>query len=147
MTNRLAFIRNSSKIQNQVAKRMAKRSEIIQHANDHEQVGKHIYLTGSLPGSAPYEKRLIEDAMCIGQRYGKPTFFITMTANPEWPEIKAALHPHQQPAHTPDIIMRVFNIKYKALLHDLRSGAIIGKKSRLYHERHRVPEKGPTTLP
>ncbi|SCZ90399.1 BZ3500_MvSof-1268-A1-R1_Chr1-3g01964 [Microbotryum saponariae] len=49
-----------------------------------------------------------QDAMACAVKYGKPSLFITVTCNPEWPEIKAALGPNDQACNRPDLIARVF---------------------------------------
>ena len=49
--------------------------------------------------------------MGIVRRYGKPDVFTTMTCNPKWPEITAALKPCQQPNDRPDLVARVFKMK------------------------------------
>ena len=36
-----------------------------------------------------------QDAMAIVRTFGKPDLFVTMTCNPTWPEIAAALLPGQ----------------------------------------------------
>ncbi|SCZ94290.1 BZ3500_MvSof-1268-A1-R1_Chr12-2g03802 [Microbotryum saponariae] len=55
-------------------------------------------------------------------KYGKPSLFITVTCNPEWPEIKAALGPSDQ---APDLIARVFEAKLNRLCDD-----VFGNKQR-----------------
>lgn len=72
-------------------------------------------------------KRLYQDAMSIVRRYGQPSYFITMTCNPEWPEITRELIPNvQRPQDRPDLIARVFNIKLKALIHDVMTRELLG---------------------
>lgn len=65
--------------------------------------------------------------MAIVRKYGKPDLFITMTCNPNWEEIKEALHPGQTPNDRPDIIVRVFRQKLKALLADIVKHGVLGK--------------------
>lgn len=62
--------------------------------------------------------------MAIVRFFGKPTFFITFTANPRWPEILRELRQFsgQQPTDRPDIIARVFRQKVIELLADLKNG-------------------------
>ena len=60
------------------------------------------------------------DAVAVVELLGKPTLFITMTANTKWPEITAALPPNFEANDRPDIVSRVFVMKLKALLHDIR---------------------------
>ena len=74
--------------------------------------------------------RLFQDSMAIARHCQKPDLFITMTANPNWPEIQEALlelnagnPPGRQTAtDCPDIVARVFNQKVEALLKDIRAG-------------------------
>ena len=46
-------------------------------------------------------------------RFGKPTFFATMTTNPKWREIVDNIFPGQTAADRPDIVSRVFSEKQK----------------------------------
>jgi hypothetical protein len=46
--------------------------------------------------------------MAICRYFGKPTYFITFTANPRWPEVIAQLLPGQTHLDRPDIIGDVF---------------------------------------
>jgi len=60
--------------------------------------------------------------MAICRHFHKPDLFLTMTANPKWPEIIYSLFPGQTATDCPDIVLRVFEQKEKALLklcHDL----------------------------
>ena len=50
---------------------------------------------------------------------GSPSFFITMTCNPTWPEIVSALAPGEDAANRPDLHTRVFR---SALSHSQLSG-------------------------
>eukprot|EP00662_Eupelagonemidae_sp_cell21_P028983 gene28983-37926_t len=44
------------------------------------------------------------DAMAMVARLGKPDFFITFTANPDWPEIRDNLRPGETAADRPDLV-------------------------------------------
>ncbi|SGY17574.1 BQ5605_C015g07824 [Microbotryum silenes-dioicae] len=59
------------------------------------------------------------DAMACVVKYGKPSLFITVTCNPDWPEIKAALGPNDQASNRPDLIARVFEAKLNRLCDDV----------------------------
>lgn len=67
---------------------------------------------------------LYHDAMAIRFHFWNPDFFITFTANPNWPEIIRELFPGQQPTDRPDLLARVFRLKLKELLDDLKSGVL-----------------------
>ena len=64
--------------------------------------------------------------MTIVTKHGKPDIFLTMTANPKWPEIQENLLPHQTASDRPDIVSRVFHLKLKELLHDLLQSHVLG---------------------
>jgi hypothetical protein len=53
-------------------------------------------------------QQLFQDSMAIVCYFGKPTFFITFTANPQWPEIVRELFTGQQATDQPNLIARVF---------------------------------------
>ena len=55
-----------------------------------------------------------------------------MTANPQWPEILAALKPNQYAVDRPDLVVRVFHAKLKALLKDIKNGVLGAMAAYLY---------------
>ncbi len=71
--------------------------------------------------------------MAVVRVKGKPSLFITMTCNPDWPEIQCELLPGQCAKDRPDLVARVLNGKYRALLHDLQHGKFFGNVSAMYH--------------
>ncbi len=83
-------------------------------------------LPSSIPGSRAYQKCLIDDGLAIMRDFGAPTLFITMTANPAWPEIAAAeevmLGRGRRSSPSQVVINRVFRRKAELLLQDLREG-------------------------
>ena len=81
--------------------------------------GVPIILPSSYAGSPRNMYQLYLDAMAIVRKCGRPAYFITFTANPQWPEIRDHLLPGQQPGDRPDLVARVFQMRLKALLQDL----------------------------
>ena len=67
-----------------------------------------------------------QDGMAIVREYHQPDFFITMTCNPNWPEIQGLLRKGQTAQDRPDIVARVFKQKKDQLMQDLKSGHILG---------------------
>jgi hypothetical protein len=63
--------------------------------------------------------QLYQESMAIVRHFGKPSFFVTVTCNPKWPEIQAELLPGQNASDRPDIVARVYNMKLKLILEDL----------------------------
>jgi hypothetical protein len=68
-----------------------------------------------------------QDAMAIARFLGGPQLFITMTANPKWPEIEKALLPGQTASDQPDLIVHVFELKRQALMQDITKKGVFGK--------------------
>jgi hypothetical protein len=66
------------------------------------------------------------DAMALPKKYGKPDIFLTMTCNPHWPEIRAAIPADSHYRHHPDIVSRVFMLKLRALIADIVVKEIFG---------------------
>jgi len=62
--------------------------------------------------------QLFQDAMAICRHFHKLDLFLTMTANPKWPEILYSLFPDQTATDHPDIVLQVFEQK-KVLLNSL----------------------------
>ena len=98
------------------------------HAGVHAgEIGQAVIrLPSSFVGSARYYQQLYLDALALPRRYGKPDLFITMTCNPNWPEISSALPVGAKWQNHPDIVSRAFMIKLKAIINDLKVGQIFG---------------------
>jgi len=71
-------------------------------------------------------QKLYEDSIAIVRRFGKPSLFITFTANPMWEEIERGLLPHQCAADRPDLVARVFNLKVRDVLDQIRHKEVYG---------------------
>lgn len=79
-----------------------------------EALGKKFILPSS------FMVKLYQDAMAIVRHYGKPYLLIAFTANPKWADIQNELLPGQTAIGRPDIVARVFNLKVRQLLKDLK---------------------------
>ena len=66
------------------------------------------------------------DAMAIVKKFGKPDYFITMTANPAWTEVITELRTGETAANRPDLVARVFRIKLQVLLDKLLKEHVLG---------------------
>ena len=98
------------------------------YPDDHQQasIGRQI-LSSSFTGGPRYMNAKFQDAMAICREYHKPDYFITMTTNPNWPEITQHLLPGQEPQDRPDIVARAFHLKKEQLIKDLKAGGLFGK--------------------
>ncbi|XP_058809854.1 uncharacterized protein LOC131675045 [Phymastichus coffea] len=97
-------------------------------ANDvNGHVGKTIILPSSFTGSPRYMQQCYQDAMAIVNETGSPDIFLTMTCNPNWPEITDNLLPGQQACDRPDLVARVFDLKKDRLLDIVIKKSFFGK--------------------
>ncbi|RPA81042.1 hypothetical protein BJ508DRAFT_194851, partial [Ascobolus immersus RN42] len=89
-------------------------------------IGTRIVLPSSFHGGPRDMVQQFQDAMAIVRTCGKPDFFITFTCNPNWKEIRSSLLDGQSSQDRPDLVSRVFGLKLKELIQDLRDG-VLGK--------------------
>ncbi len=61
-------------------------------------------------------RQKMRDIIATSIKMGHPDIFLTMTCNPNWPEIRRSLLSGQSPQDRPDLCARVFNLKLKALM-------------------------------
>ena len=88
----------------------------------------NIVLGPRVDGSSRSKMQGLNDSLAINSLIGAPDYFITMTANPHWREIEEGLLPdfrETKAAHRPDLMHRVWNLKMKALVDELRD-AVFG---------------------
>jgi len=94
---------------------------------DTANVGTKVILPATFYASPRWYAEQFQDSMAIVRKFGKPDFFITMTTNPNWPEILESLFPGEQPHDRPDLCVRVFKQKVDLLLEDILKNEILGK--------------------
>ena len=94
---------------------------------DMASIGRRVILLSGHLSSARFIGQCYQDSMAIVRQYGRPSLFITFTANLRWDEITRELLPGQQPTDRPDLIAWVFHMKLKHLLHDLKKKHIFGR--------------------
>ena len=93
---------------------------------DLNQLGRPMVLPSSFVGSPRFYHQLYLDAMALPHRYHKPDLFITITCNPCWPEISCAIPAGSHWRFHPDIVARVFMLKFKAMLQEITVSEIFG---------------------
>ena len=125
-TERLQFLRHEQKTLRADCYQDL-RDAIIDGDGDPSNVGRRIILPSTFTGGPRYMHERQQDAMTYVRKYGHPDLFITMTCNPNWPEIKNSLLPGQEPKDRPDLVARVFRLKIKKMLEMLKTDMIFGK--------------------
>jgi len=66
-----------------------------------------------------------QDALAINQHFHGADLFITITANPNWPEVIQELLPGQTASDFPDLVVHVFHAKVAQLLDDLEKCGVM----------------------
>nr|KAJ0216741.1 hypothetical protein LSAT_V11C300144770 [Lactuca sativa] len=89
-------------------------------------IGQRVVLPASFIGGPRDMRRRFLDAMTLVQDDGKPDIFLTMTCNPNWPEIKNELLPWQTAQDQPDLVSRVFRAKLEDLKKQLLNKHVLG---------------------
>ena len=72
------------------------------------ELGQRFILPSSYIGSSRNMFQLYQDSLALARFFAKPDFFLTVTANPYWAEIKDELLPGQTPQDRPDLVSHVF---------------------------------------
>ncbi|KAJ9557686.1 hypothetical protein OSB04_012300 [Centaurea solstitialis] len=98
---------------------------------DGKSVGKAVILPSSHTSGPRYRVQNYQDVMALCKWAGYPDIFLTFTCNPKWREINEMLGMIQQEddPNRLDIVCRVFEIKLRQLMFDLKTekpfGAVI----------------------
>jgi len=126
-SERLSYIRNNQKklrVDNFCNLQMSLDAGITKGLNK----GKRVIFPSTFVGSPWYMDQLYFDSMAICSHVGFPNLFITLTCNPNWLEIRRLLAPlNLKATDRPDIISRVFKLKYEQMLSDLTKNHLLGK--------------------
>nr|XP_043614440.1 uncharacterized protein LOC122586518 [Erigeron canadensis] len=86
---------------------------------DASETGKRILIPSSFTGGSRYMMQKYLDAMAICKSVGYPDLFITITCNPNWPEIyRCLIDKNLTPEDRPGIISRMFKIKLDEIIND-----------------------------
>ncbi|KAG7429200.1 ATP-dependent DNA helicase pif1 [Fusarium oxysporum f. sp. raphani] len=72
-------------------------------------------LPANFTGSRAWTSDHVPDALALARRFGKPTFFITMTTNPGWPDIVSALRSGQHFTDAPTVACSAFHMRLQHL--------------------------------
>ena len=88
--------------------------------------GMKVILPVSFTGSTRDMMENLQKLLDITRKSGPPDAFITMTANPKWPEVMDALLPGQNPQDRPDLVTWVFHLKVEQLIKCITKYGILG---------------------
>lgn len=91
--------------------------------------GRMVLLPQSFEQSTSCMYKRFLDAMTLVRKFGIPDYFITSTTNPKWVEITetiAETSPGLSWYDRPDVVSRVFYLRWKELWNLIRSGVALG---------------------
>ncbi|CAK8534588.1 unnamed protein product [Lathyrus sativus] len=93
-------------------------TEVGEQSETHgSSTGKRVVLPSTYVGRRRFMDQLYYDGMAICSKVGFPDLFVTFTCNPNWPKIQRLLRPlGLKPQDRPDVISRIFKIKFDQLL-------------------------------
>ncbi|RID48364.1 hypothetical protein BRARA_I04879 [Brassica rapa] len=99
--------------------------------SDAKMLGRKIILPSSFTGGPRYMSEKYQDAMAICRWYGNPHLFITVTANPNWVELKDHLDAYggESANSRPDLECRLFKLKLDEMVSDFKKGVFFPKTS------------------
>ena len=117
---------------------------ILDHVNSgdaqaEKRIGQRVVLPSSFTGGPRHMNGRYQDAMACVRVHGKPDLFITMTCNPDHPDIIEALKCASPNEHAPsakdrpDIVARVFQGHLLELLDDLVKKEVFGKVAAYFY--------------
>jgi hypothetical protein len=82
--------------------------------------------SGFMGGPRDYQQRYL-DAMTIVFNTQMPSYMLTVTCNPNWPEIVSSLPPGTKASDRPDICCRVFRSRLASIMKDIETECVLGK--------------------
>jgi hypothetical protein len=91
------------------------------------QIGAPMLLPATFTGSPRWYHALFLDALALPTAFHLPDLFITVTCNPEWPEFARVLPVGSSIHDHPDIVARVFWLRFKRVMQDIVDGAVFGE--------------------
>ncbi|KAL6582105.1 hypothetical protein OROMI_006119 [Orobanche minor] len=89
-------------------------------------IGQRFVLPASYVGSPRDMRRRYLNALALVSEYGRPDFFITMTCNPNWPEIRAGLLPREEAQNRSDLVARAFRGRHEEFKNDILRERVFG---------------------
>ncbi|KAL3121265.1 hypothetical protein niasHT_008247 [Heterodera trifolii] len=99
----------------------------VRQQGPNAKLGRIFLMPQTFAGSRQYYQGKYADLMTMVRHLGAPTWFVTFTGNPKWPEIDEALRVRQNYAHRPDIVCRIFMDKAAEFIRDVTERGVLGK--------------------
>ena len=91
-----------------------------------EESKRDTFLPDSVHGSRHHMSALAKNALVLVSEYGPLHVFLTLTCNPDWPEIKSQLLVGQSAFDRPDVTVTVFKSRLDQIKANIRHGKYFG---------------------
>ena len=113
-TERLRYIKTH---QNELrAAQYFQLQDAIMNDADNVDVGQRVILPSTFIGGPRHMNQYMQDAMALVRAFSRPSLFITITCNPQWPEITEEPFAGQSYTDRHVIVSRVLHLKVRQLL-------------------------------
>ena len=100
--------------------------DALREGLDPNSIGRKVILPATFTSGPWFMQKNLQNALALLRVFKGSDLFITFTANPAWPEVVAALLPGQTASERPDIVARVFFLKFMSLLNDVMKRRVFG---------------------
>ena len=90
-------------------------------------LGAPVLLPASFTGSPRWYHALYHDALALPAAFHLPDLFITVTFNPEWPELARMMPAHSSVHDHPDVVARVFWMHFMRIMKDIVIRRVFGE--------------------
>ena len=115
--SRLRYIKqNQSRLRADLYNQVVDAFSGLDNNVDPNSLGRRYILPATFQGGTRDMMENLQDSLAISRKFGVADLFLTMTANPKWPEVLNALLPGQTAADRPDLASRVFHQKKQHLI-------------------------------
>lgn len=89
--------------------------------------GVPVHLPASFAGSPRWYHALYLDALALPAAFHLPDLFVTITFNPEWPELSRLMPAGGNIHDHPDVAARVFWLRFSRIMKDIIDHAVFGE--------------------
>jgi hypothetical protein len=91
-----------------------RRQGLIHRAGGEKYINYH--LGPDWIGSRAWASEQVADSLALCREYGRPSLFITVTTNPNWPEIRERLYPGQNASDQLGVVARAFKARFSVMM-------------------------------
>ena len=111
--------------------RMARYNSLMDQLNcdgghNIHRTGAPVLLPSSFAGSPRWYHALYLDALALPTAFHLPDLFVTVTFNPDWPELARMLPAHADIHDHPDVVARVFWLRFCRIMRDIVDNGVFG---------------------